>query len=984
MNDTIRDSLATALGSGYTIGRELGGGGMSRVWIARDDSLGRDVVVKLLSPDLAQDLSVERFTREVRLAAGLQHAHIVPLLTAGVTSDNRPYYLMPFVEGESLRARLDRDPTAPAQPIADVVSVLRDVCRALAYAHARGVVHRDIKPDNILVSGGAAMVADFGIAKAMSSARGPETQSSTEQTSAALTRVGAAIGSPAYMSPEQGSGDPETDHRTDIYALGVTAYELLTGRPPFTQPTATGQLMAHFTETPVDVRARRADVPDGLAALVMSCLAKLPDDRPQSAELLATALGESVLSSGSGSTTARAATIQTAPISRGSRSRALLVGGAVTALGLAYGAFQYFSAPSGLESNLMAVMPFSVRDSSVQLWREGLVDVLSRSLDGAGSLRTVAASTTIAQSPARADAASAEKLGQSVGAGLVLFGDIALEGRDSVHIRYSVYDVRTARTRSNLELRGERSRMDALADSMALRVLREIGGAGSVGGAALTGVGTRSLPAMRAFLQGQQLYRRGVVDSAKAAYQVALESDSTFALAWRGLASVYIRQGREEEPDAVHALDKAIRYKAGRSPRDSMLLQADSLRLAFKRRAPGATDAVDAIPVLAQLFQTLERATSAYPSDAELWFERGDAGYHFGEFSDVTLTQARDWFSRGTALDSTFIVPYYHLFDLALRTGNTTETAQSSRRLAALSTGDAAVYYKVLASVLETQPISASTRALLDSVPVPFVGSLLQTLASMPDSGDVALTLAQEIATRPLPRLATDPDTAGFRDAMSLPFALRGRGRDALTWSKAPGLQLQLSRIGIVSPDSALTRMRQLLSQDPRQAVGASRLFADMHDTASMRRLTVYADSVDKATTSQTGKPVPSALVAVPAFRLLASGDTNAALKAFLALPMSACGGLPCAASTVAALLVKRGRSAEAARILDRWLPSQSRRIDVPLDWLTRARIAEQVGDTEKAALFYRRVVTVWRGGDAELRERVNEAKAGVGRMSRK
>jgi len=979
VSDIIENSLAEALGTGYTIGRELGGGGMSRVWIARDENLGRDVVVKLLSPDLAQDLSVERFTREVRLAAGLQHAHIVPLLTAGVTSDKRPYYLMPFVEGESLRARLDRDPASPAQPIADVVSVLRDVCRALAYAHSRGVVHRDIKPDNILVSGGAAMVADFGIAKAMNSARGADTQ-----TSAALTRVGAAIGSPAYMSPEQGSGDPETDHRTDIYALGVTAYELLTGRPPFAQSTASGQLMAHFTETPVDVRERRGDVPDGLAALIMSCLAKNPDDRPQSAEQLATALGESVLSTGSVAATARPAASSTTQAPRAAGGRALLIGGAVGALALAFGAFKYLRAPSGLESNLVAVMPFTVRDSSVQLWREGLVDVLSRSLDGAGTLRTVAASTTIGQSPARADAATAEQLGRSVGAGLVLFGDIALEGRDSVHIRYSLYDVGTSRTRSNFELRGERGRMDALADSMALRVLREIGGAGSVGGTALTGVGTRSLPAMRAFLQAQQLYRRGVADSARAAYQLALESDSTFALAWRGLASVYIRQGRENEPDAVRALDMAIRYKAGRSPRDSMLLQADSLRLAFKRRVPGATDAVDAIPVLANLFQALERATSAYPSDAELWFERGDAAYHFGEFSDVSLTQSASWFGRGAALDSSFVVPYYHLVDLALRMGNTAEAAQSARRVAALSSGDAALYYRLVAGVLVTQPISTTTRALLDSVPLGYVGSLLQMLGSMPDSGAVALKLAQSLAARPLPKLATDPDSLGFRDAMALPFALRGRGRDALTWSKSLGLQLQLSRIGIVSPDSVLTRMRLLLTQDPRQAVGASRAFADARDTASIRRLMFWSDSVDAAAVRLNGKVTLSATAALPAFRMLAAGDTSGALRAFLAIPMSACGGLPCAANMVAALLVKRGRPADAARVLDRWLPSQSRRTDVPLDWLARARIAEQMGDAEKAAQFYRRVVTVWSGGDAELQASVTEAKAGVGRTSRK
>lgn len=976
VNDSIRNALATALGPAYTIGRELGGGGMSRVWIARDDTLGRDVVVKLLSPDLSHHLSAERFTREVRLAAGLQHAHIVPLLTAGVTADNRPYYLMPFVDGESLRARLDRDAAAPAQPITEVVSVLRDVCRALAYAHSRGVVHRDIKPDNILVSGGAAMVADFGIAKAMNSAREANTQ-----TSAALTQIGAAIGSPAYMSPEQASGDPETDHRTDIYALGVTAYELLTGRPPFTQSTTSGQLMAHFTETPVDVRERRAGIPDGLAALVMTCLAKSPDDRPQSADLLAAALGTSVLSTGDTVATARPVATPVAPVARRSTRSTLLVGCAVTAFALAVGATRYVSGPRNLESNLIAVMPFSVRDSSVQLWREGFVDVLSRSLDGAGTLRTVAASTTIAQSPTRADAAAAATLGKSVGAGLVLFGDIALEGRDSVHIRYSVYDVASARPRLNFDLRGERSRMDALADSMALRVLRELGGAGG-SGAALSSVGTRSLPAMRAFLQGQQFYRRAVIDSAKAAYQVALESDSTFALAWRGVASTFIRQGRENSPEAVRALDMAIRYKAGRSPRDSMLLRADSLRLAFGRRTPGAMDAVDAIPVLALLFTTLGDATMAYPSDAELWFERGDAGYHFGEFSGVTLREAREWFSRGTVLDSTFTVPYYHLFELARRSGNRKEAAQVARRLSAFTTGDQLVYYRLLAGVLETQPINTSSRALLDSVPLTFAGALLQTLASMPDTGDLALKLAQTLAARPLTKLADGPDSVGFRDVMALPFALRGHGRDALLWSKAPGLQLQLARIGLVPRDSALARMRQVLARDPRQAVGASRLFADAKDTASLRLLTLYADSVAKATPGPTGAPAPSPLMALSAFRILALGDTTAALNAFLAIPMSACGGTPCAASTVAAVLVTRRRLAEAARVLDRWLPSQMGRVDVPMDWLTRARIAEQLGDNATAASFYSLVVTVGRTGDPELQRHVAEATAGVRRMS--
>jgi serine/threonine-protein kinase len=223
----LRDQLQVTLGKSYTLERELGGGGMSRVFVADDTRLGRKVVVKMLSPDLAASLSAERFEREIKLAASLQQANIVPLLSAGDT-DGVPYYTMPFVEGEDLRAHLRQH---GAMPIADAVSVLRDVARALAYAHERGVVHRDIKPDNVLLSGGAAVVTDFGIAKAISASR-------TQSDGSTLTQLGTAIGTPAYMSPEQVAGDPDIDHRADIYSFGCMAYEMLTGRPPFTKSHA--------------------------------------------------------------------------------------------------------------------------------------------------------------------------------------------------------------------------------------------------------------------------------------------------------------------------------------------------------------------------------------------------------------------------------------------------------------------------------------------------------------------------------------------------------------------------------------------------------------------------------------------------------------------------------------------------------------------------------------------------------------------------
>ena len=259
---------------------------MSRVFVAEELRLKRKVVVKVLSPELAQGISVERFEREIQTVAALQHANIVPVHTAGDTN-GLPFYTMPYVEGESLRARLGRGPLA----VTEVIAVLRDVTRALAYAHQRGVVHRDIKPDNVLMSGGAAVVTDFGIAKAISASR-------TASGSATLTQMGTSIGTPAYMAPEQAAGDPNIDARADIYSLGATAYELLTGQVVFPDRTAQRMLAAHMSEAPRPITEFRGDLPAALADVIMSCLAKDAKDRPQSAGDIARVLD--TITSGSG------------------------------------------------------------------------------------------------------------------------------------------------------------------------------------------------------------------------------------------------------------------------------------------------------------------------------------------------------------------------------------------------------------------------------------------------------------------------------------------------------------------------------------------------------------------------------------------------------------------------------------------------------------------------------------------------------------
>ena len=286
MSSVLRDQLERSLGSAYAIDRELGGGGMSRVFLATETALGRQVVVKLLPPEMAATVSTERFKREILLAARLQHPHIVPVLTAG-DADGLPYFTMPFIEGESLRARISKH---GEMPVVEAARVLREIASALAYAHDHGIVHRDIKPDNVLVSGGSAMVTDFGVAKALSKS------SNVEQGS--TTSLGIALGTPAYMSPEQASADPAVDHRSDIYAFGVLAYELLTGQTPFAGRTPQGMLAAHVTEAPDLIQKRRSTVPPHFAMLVMRCLEKRPADRPQTALEIVHALDDLATPSG--------------------------------------------------------------------------------------------------------------------------------------------------------------------------------------------------------------------------------------------------------------------------------------------------------------------------------------------------------------------------------------------------------------------------------------------------------------------------------------------------------------------------------------------------------------------------------------------------------------------------------------------------------------------------------------------------------------
>jgi tetratricopeptide (TPR) repeat protein/tRNA A-37 threonylcarbamoyl transferase component Bud32 len=317
--------LVAALSGRYALLREAGSGGMATVYLAEDVRHQRKVAVKVLRPELSATLGPDRFTREIKIAAQLSHPHILPVLDSG-EADGYLYYVMPFIEGESLRERLNRQGELP---VTEAVRILVEVTDALAHAHARGVVHRDMKPDNVMITGRHALVMDFGVAKAVSEASGH----------AAMTTAGIAMGTPAYMAPEQAAADPNVDHRADLYALGATAYELLTGRPPFTGRTAQEVLAAHVTQRPEPITSRRPALPPALGTAIMRCLEKRPADRYQTAEELLAVL-EPIGTPSGGITPAQTAPYPAATVDRWyghpSRVGGMFLVAALAVLGVVY------------------------------------------------------------------------------------------------------------------------------------------------------------------------------------------------------------------------------------------------------------------------------------------------------------------------------------------------------------------------------------------------------------------------------------------------------------------------------------------------------------------------------------------------------------------------------------------------------------------------------------------------------------------------
>ncbi len=935
---SLPERLVAALADRYRIERELGAGGMATVYLAEDLKLHRKVAVKVLRPELAATLGPERFAREIEVAARLQHPHILGVLDAG-DKDGFFYYAMPYVEGETLRDRLTR---SGELPVHDAVRLLSEVAEALSVAHQAGVVHRDIKPENILLSGRHAMVMDFGVAKAVTEASGRQQ----------LTTAGVALGTPAYMAPEQASADPQMDGRVDIYAMGILAYEMLTGRTPFHGLNPQQTLAAHVMQEPRPLGQSRSGLSAGLEATVMRCLAKRPADRFQTADELAAAL-EPLSTPSGGITPTHTQPVSAARPAVGYRLPrvAILAGAILIPLGFILGIWQPWSRSSSrqLDARLVAVLPFRVAgaDPSVQYLRQGMLDLLQAKLTGEGGPRAADTRSVLAafRDAGGTDAVDLPQDGvntvaRKIGAGRVLQGSI-VGPADHLVIAATLLEMPGGRSLAQASIEGPKDSLFVMVDRLTAQVLALGAGAKA---AQLSSLTTANLDALRAYLDGATAYRRGAFQLSTPALERAVQLDSTFALASSLLIESDGWHPAATDMSRVNRL--AWQYRNRLNPQDQLFLT-----LRQGSRYPKASPYTDRIA-------DAEKTVQLIPESAEAWMWLGDNLFHAGRLADISDPEqrARQAFERAFRIDSLYGGPIQHMSRLAFVTGDTAAQRLWTARQIALdsaaenvalakwdllqSSRDAAGI-KDFVSQLKTRPLIV-TQSILFQNPLDSI-----TIAHQPDLLEAWRALAV---------------SKGDRVEMSMIHALtlinRGRPAEAAKWfdtlrtinGSANTAAIASLYYGGTLPDSTL------LTPDLRDFIGLTR-----GDPAAIKRTLAFeADRVAKDSLQgfwYRWYPVTQAILAVE------RREPDAERKVDLAdsLWRGKEGNVEFASIQLARLYQKQGRIDRALRAVRRRYSSNGEPQPAGLAESLRLEglLASQAGDKAGAIRAYRNYLKV-------------------------
>jgi tetratricopeptide (TPR) repeat protein len=674
--------LRRALAGRFDVERLLGAGGMGSVYMGRDVTLDRPVAIKVVNPEVALAPTVRaRFLAEARTVARLRHPHVVAVHAAG-EADELLYFVMEYVPGESLRDRLARDGRFDDRA---AVVLLRDLARALGYAHAQGIVHRDVKPENVLLDrdSGRAMLTDFGVAQALAASTSGPTD---DDASARLTGMGIVLGSPRYMSPEQAAGERRLDGRSDVYALGLVAYEMFAGEPAVTATSAATILVKHLTEKPTPIATRSARVTPALAATIERALEKDPAARWPTADAMADALDE-VLAGWDGATPAprplgapAAGAVPGAAAPAGGRRawrRGLVAGVALgaAALGaLGWWAMGRGGTPRGVDPRKSyLIAPFNVQSPDQQLaWlREGSVSMLALDLAQWRDLQVVDYERALdllrdlnldgARQISRDDAL---RLARKAGVWTAVTGVIN-SSPDSLFVVANVWDVASGKslgtqTQAAARTADPRALFDALA--------RELLGVPPEGRVALAQATTSSIEAYRAYLDASRALNAWELARADSLFTVATTIDSTFALAHyrRALTLGWGSTGGDEQGAAVRA---ALRHSARLPARERALVEAyGDFAAAMRAQLRGDSVEENARFVAAQ--RRYAAVVARDSGDAEAWYGLGDAFWHHRPHGWGSAEAVVNWsaalraFNRTLALDSSFHLAYSHKMDM--------------------------------------------------------------------------------------------------------------------------------------------------------------------------------------------------------------------------------------------------------------------------------------------------------------------------------
>ncbi len=802
--------LAAALSDRYRIERELGQGGMATVYLAEDLKHRRKVAIKVLKPELSAVLGGDRFVQEIATTASLQHPNILPLFDSGC-ADSFLYYVMPYVEGETLRDRLHRERQLSVE---DSLKITAQVAAALSYAHERGIVHRDIKPDNIMFSSGQAVVADFGIARAIDAAGGNQ-----------LTATGMAVGTPAYMSPEQSAGESNVDGRSDQYSLASVLYEMLAGEPPFTGQTAAAVIAKRLGSPTPQVRVVRNGVPESVDRALQKAMQRSPADRFASVTRFVEALRADPAPAGSPGT-----------------RRAVLTAAALLVLATAgWWALRGHRITSHLDPDVIAVLPFRVGGESTAYLRESMLDLLDARLPGGTGPRIVEPRTALsawrrAVSDEQEDLSEEQsrRLAAQLGAGRVLLGS-AIATPTELTLTGSLLRVTDGQELANGSVSGMPDSVAVLVNRLVARLLSQEAGESRE---RLGGLASTSLEALQDYLAARKAYRRGDYFRALALDSSAFAIDSNFAQAAFGLVTTNPLVGTVFNTSGFRAIPALWRLRDRLSPRDLALLRGMTF---VGPNYPGPS-------TYAEILAQAERAAGDAADSPDQWFVLGSGLGSYGAVASVPdwAARAADALDRAIALDSSFTPAIRERLYLAVFVRDSTAIRRMASLLksridsgsgdpgglwaAALALGDTADARRWRMLTEETSHFDFMGRLVF----IPLVSA--QDALPLADGRWANATLRQEGAT------AQERATAQLGEyAVALAEGRVMESWDGFMGSPTPWDEANLVRQAVVEPQyrpQALARLARMDAAEwpPLRDCFAEMLRATSGDTSGTRR----------------------------------------------------------------------------------------------------------------------------------------------------